>query len=463
MPEASYLRSRTQLLSRARQGKPEWQMEYAERLLKEHQDDSEEIKKALLFLRLAANQGHTPALLKLAEYYEQDDKGEMMIDRRQAFHYYLASAKLGNAEARYVLGKRFVAGIKGLACDQEIGVQWLQLAASQQHAKAIYRLAILHHQGQVCGRATCGHVMPLIYLAAEVGHAKAQLKAAIHMMAEQQFDDDDDDGDEAEGASKTKLMEYLMAAAKAGLSEAHLHLGARMLVGKGSSKNPNKAIRHLQLATEMPDNGEADYLLALCYLGGVVVAKDKAQAMEHLKKAIVKGEKRACLILGRLLERSTDKNAYLHSALCYGKLVRHASMKSSALYYLSICYERGKGGVDRDTTLFTEYLRLAAEEGHAQARVRLGQAILLGQSDENAPDPNLGLRYLEEAAERNDPAALAFLCTIYSKTDQFQTVEEFRENYAKLSSYYNQALSLTRTLAQRYRSPSVAVTTTPNN
>jgi TPR repeat protein len=426
--------SKIQLLAKARQGDPRWQIQYVERLLSESKMRSDDVRDILLFLQLAARQAYAPALFKLAECYEQGSI--VAFHRKRALHYYLEAAKLNNAGAQYEVGKRSAYGFKGLPRDIHAGVQWLQLAARQKHAKALYRLAMLHREGYVCGTINCDHVVPFISLAAELGHPRAQFKAATELLKH------------TDETALAKAITYLTAAAKAGLLEAHLRLGLCLLAGRGVSKNPTKALRHLQLATDFPRNGEADYVLALCYLGGVVVENDMVQATEHLKKAVLKGEHVACLLLGRILEHPPSApRGHLNSSLCYAKLTR-GPLKMRAFYFLSECYEKGCGGVEEDIDISIDYLCLAAYYGHVQAKVRLGYKAILGQISQDKLDLETGLRYLEEAIVENDPAALAFVSILYSN-HPYEGSRDHRRGYDRAFNFYQRALSLTRAIARK--------------
>lgn len=73
-------------------------------------------------------------LLQLAETLWMDNQWLMMAAC------YKKAAKLGSAEARYLLGECYEIGM-GVAQNDDDALQWYQAAAGQQHSKAMSVLA----------------------------------------------------------------------------------------------------------------------------------------------------------------------------------------------------------------------------------------------------------------------------------------------------------------------------------
>jgi TPR repeat protein len=59
-----------------------------------------------------------------------------------------ASAQNGDVRAFFEIGSRLVDGSRGVTRDVKLGLDWLQLAADQRHAPALYRIASLYEKGQ---------------------------------------------------------------------------------------------------------------------------------------------------------------------------------------------------------------------------------------------------------------------------------------------------------------------------
>ena len=70
-------------------------------------------------------------------------------------------ARAGDVEAQYELGMMYLKG-RGVEKEPERAYVWLGKAAKQGYAKAITRMAILHHRGEIgLERVVEGHVSPL--------------------------------------------------------------------------------------------------------------------------------------------------------------------------------------------------------------------------------------------------------------------------------------------------------------
>jgi TPR repeat protein len=93
---------------------------------------------ALDYLVRAANTEFSPALLDLASLY--DDGRGVDQDRAKAFELYERAAKIGNTEARFIIGERLFTG-DGVDMDRDTGRQWYELAAARGHPGAMFRLA----------------------------------------------------------------------------------------------------------------------------------------------------------------------------------------------------------------------------------------------------------------------------------------------------------------------------------
>lgn len=94
-------------------------------------------KRAYDLLLKAANQGHQPAMLQLANVLTFGQQIPSLISDpdAEAAKWYFQAASAGNAEAQYSLGVLFETG-KGVVRSPEEALHWMQEAAKNGHEGA---------------------------------------------------------------------------------------------------------------------------------------------------------------------------------------------------------------------------------------------------------------------------------------------------------------------------------------
>ncbi len=204
-------------------------------------------------LRLAADLGHGPAILALANNLEYGNRGYPK-DPAQARTLYLKGAELGLAEAQHKTGMFLVKGSAGAAKDPAHGASWLRKAADQDHASAAYDLAQMTASGADIPQ----------------DHAEA--------------------------------LRLLRKAAGKDIVKAQYELAVALLSGTGGAADPVEAARLLAAATE-DRHVEAELLLAELKLEGKAIARDEAGGMQLLRRSAEGGNGAAMAILGTLLAR----------------------------------------------------------------------------------------------------------------------------------------------------------------
>ena len=97
-------------------------------------------QKAIHWLQRAAEQQHAKAFEMLGTiYFDQIDYG-VEKNNEKAMTYFIEAAKLGNADAQFILGKAYLKG-KGVSKSEAEGLKWLLAAATQEEANAQLELA----------------------------------------------------------------------------------------------------------------------------------------------------------------------------------------------------------------------------------------------------------------------------------------------------------------------------------
>jgi TPR repeat protein len=112
---------------------------------------SRDMKQAALWLKKAAEQGHSGASYLLATMYE-GSKG-VRKDNREAVKWYRNAAVTGNADAATRLGFMYRDG-KGIAKDSKEAVKWFRNAAAHGRVEAQFALGMMLENGHGIKRDT---------------------------------------------------------------------------------------------------------------------------------------------------------------------------------------------------------------------------------------------------------------------------------------------------------------------
>lgn len=132
---------------------------------------------AMPLLRKAADAGHAPAQVLLAQILDQAE-----FDR-EAIDYFRKAAAQGDADGEFGLGTMYAGG-EGVARDAQEALRWYRLAAGRGHERAILVLALAHLRGDLGltdRRRDDAQARQWIRAAAEKGDAQAMqgLAAAL--------------------------------------------------------------------------------------------------------------------------------------------------------------------------------------------------------------------------------------------------------------------------------------------
>lgn len=97
---------------------------------------------AMPLLRKAADEGHAPAQVMLAQIL---DKAEF---DKEAIEYFRKAALQGNADGEFGLGTMYAGG-EGVSRDTQEALRWYRLAAGRGHDRAILVLALAYLGGNL--------------------------------------------------------------------------------------------------------------------------------------------------------------------------------------------------------------------------------------------------------------------------------------------------------------------------
>ena len=188
-------------------------------------DTGIDVKEGLLILNQLANGGNTGAIRKFAELFEEGRYYKK--DAKRALQCLKKADELGDAEAAYLIGRKYRLGL-GVQANEKQAIRYFFKAADRGHTKAEYQLAV------ACFGA----------------------------------------GQNEEGA------EALKRCYEAGLEEAGYDYAMCLLYGDGLPRNTKRAVAVLEELAKKGDE-EASAKLAFMYRNGFKVEKDEERAKRY--------------------------------------------------------------------------------------------------------------------------------------------------------------------------------------
>lgn len=217
---------------------------------------------ALYWYRLAARQGHSGAILRLAECH-RNGRGTLPT-LSEAVELYRLAAEQGHAEAQFRLGVCFEQGID-LEPNISEAMRWYTEAARQDYAPALHNLGSCLERG-INGRRDMSGAVDHYRRASALGESAATCRLGLCY-------------ERGNGVPQNadRALELFQQATEAGHPYAAYRLG--LCYDWGRATTPQLA-RAAQLYARAATAGipEAAYALGLCYEEGRGVPRDAAQA-----------------------------------------------------------------------------------------------------------------------------------------------------------------------------------------
>ena len=133
---------------------------------------AQDFKEALIWYRLAAEQGYAPAQSNLAEMYSCG-QGVPQNDK-ESLKWYRAAAEQGEVKAQRTLGKMYYEGLR-VRQDYLEALRWYRLAAEQGEVSVQYDLGVMYEKGQGV-RRDYEQAHMWFNLAAANGHPQAAIR-----------------------------------------------------------------------------------------------------------------------------------------------------------------------------------------------------------------------------------------------------------------------------------------------
>mmetsp|Transcript_15176 Transcript_15176/g.22975 ORF Transcript_15176/g.22975 Transcript_15176/m.22975 type:complete len:1531 (-) Transcript_15176:63-4655(-) len=219
-------------------------------------------------------------------------------------------------------------------------------------------------------------------------------KLAARILAQESKDDND---------LKEAASIYQMAAEKGDI-EAMFALAECYIVGKGVTRDPEKAFE-IYSSEILARNPKARTEKGRCYRLGLGVMKDSSKMIENFRKAAdmmypdARCELAWCFAKGEGIPKEPEIAFNIFSELS----VQH---HGGALCGLGYCHQKGLG-IERDEIKAVKLYEESASKGYANAYTRLAKCFLAGK------DENKAFLLFQEAATRGDRVGKYFLAKCY--------------------------------------------------
>lgn len=304
----------------------------------------------------------------------------------------LQSARGGNVDAMYSLGRAYADGTQGARQEAAEAASWWRQAASAGHTEAQRELARLHLDGRGVPQAF-DEARRLFFLAANKNDTAAQYHLAMLILSGRGGDSSLADG-----------LRWLERAAEAGHAPAQLELGRAYLNGTHVEPDPARARRWLERAAAQ-SHPNSIYYLASLYDSGKLVPDQPAQARMLFEQAASAGHEKSQVWMAHWHERQdppdyTEALRYFRDAAARGdadgqygvarlnldRLVRTSNAQEglrnlqlavsanhpAAHFRIGKMY--GSGALGGGPPRALDHFQRAANLGHADAMYELGLA-----------------------------------------------------------------------------------------
>lgn len=268
----------------ARLGNPHAQYQLAKLLLAAPDAQPEDIRRALGWLKKAADTGQDCAQYALGKLYR--DGGAVEKDIAKAVSFLRMAAESGNAYAAYALGKLYQEGAE-LPRDMAEAVRWLRCAAEQNNPFAQYRMGKLLLQGDGVLK-DAKEAIRWLTAAAEQENAYAEYALGMIYLKGEDAPQD-----------YPKAADYLRRSAGRGNPYAAYRLGKLLLSGEQVPKDVQEAVR---LLTDAAEQGSqfAQYTMGKLCLLGKEIPQDREAAARWFTMAAAQGNEYAQFFLERM-------------------------------------------------------------------------------------------------------------------------------------------------------------------
>ncbi len=302
-------------------------------------------------LKRAADQNHSVAQYNLGVVYETG-LGVVAADAQKSFNYYLMSAKNGDPDAQYEVGKRYYYGWAPVEENNSEAFAWISKSADQHNKKAFFILGECYEKG--FGTAVNLYSAFRYYSeASEQGDMDAKAKLALWYYSGKE-PVVSTDYDQAYKLSKAALEEVSGIAA---YIQALCHDN-----GKGVKQSRSKALEYYKKAADAGRIGAMNDLAFIYFNGTHNVSKDYKKAFYYAEKAAKGGDTDSMMLLGACYDDGLGVSKNKQTALKWFEKAADGGNVLS-MRRIGILYYNGEGNISKDNAIAEKWFRKAASYG----------------------------------------------------------------------------------------------------
>lgn len=237
-------------------------------------DESEKLKnEALIFYKMAANEGYVDAFYRLGKMYCEGDGVE--CDKGEASRYFKVSADKGHMLSMYKYALLLDEG-DGIECDKKEAAKYYKMAADGGYIESMFNYAILLDEGDGIERDK-KEAAKYYKMAADGGYIDSMFMIALMLS----------NGDGVV-VDKKEAARYFKMAADGGSILAMVNYADMLFNGDGINADKKEAARYYKLAA---DNGNEEAMFAYAKMldEGDGIEANKKEARRYFHEAADNG------------------------------------------------------------------------------------------------------------------------------------------------------------------------------
>lgn len=375
------------------------------------EDDNDSQKSRLV--EQSIDLGCAFAMVRLSNYFRHG-KGGKAKDLEQADAWMIRAAKAGHAEANFFVGGNYEHGER-CEVQPQLAADWYRRGEAELDPRCMAALGVMTLYG-VGVEQDKVQARSLLLRAALLGDSAAQRRLALELLWATES-----------GLEHAQGFQWLKQCADDGNLKACENLYQVYMHGRGTEKNPEKALFYVRQAAEegLPD---AQWQLATAHwFDGDGIAADHDEAFKWLSICATQGDQRGICFLGHAYQEGIGCKPDPEQAVALFK--EAAAMDyPPAIQALGRCYFNGDG-ITKDPAKGIALLRDAANRGESRAMTDIGLALLNGEH--LLTNYAEALKWFHRAAEKGERNAMYFIGRMHEEGDGVeQSTDEARRWFA---------------------------------
>ncbi|MVX35505.1 tetratricopeptide repeat protein [Myroides sp. LoEW2-1] len=374
-------------------------------------EEESDYEKALYLYELAAERGNLSGIEMAGRYNRYGYTGEAYPEKALAY-YRRGVEEFGSDYCRVELAMMLTNGEGTEANAAEAEKLYLE-ALDNGYIYAAMRLGLIYEDGYL-GEAYPEKAREYYAIAADGDNPVAE--SVYHLGRCYRYGI----GGEEDHAKAFELFEKAL---ELGFMDSNVDMALAYEEGTcGKEANPEKAIEYMTAAAEA-GIGYAQYKLGCYYTYGYGMDVNLAEGKKWLMAAVDNGSPLAMLTMGDYYLYGYEEGEAYDPAFEFYKVAEERGYISEGL---GICYQFGIG-TEKDEKMAFNCYKMAAERGYDSAIYRLGQAYYFGIGTDK--DRVEAFHYLKQVADRGNMDAAGYIGIMLVKGDGAEVDQEYGVSY----------------------------------